>query len=261
MLAVVAGELSPIIDRAHVLQHHRCLPRVYELSRAREWTAALSRWCDRQAGMVAFTDACFVHRAEILCLQGAWAGCHGSRRVASANAAKTAIVPPRAAPSTSKAKSIGCAARPRWPRSVIAPPAGAASSRNRDWHCCGCAGAHGCGGRSHSPAHGCDQRANSSAARFCRRTSRSCWPSAISRRRSTGLRGARGAARGISKPRWCTRRRRRRAVPCARAAAMPARRSVTCAKSFECLESVSERPTRRRACDLALAEVCASAGR
>jgi ATP/maltotriose-dependent transcriptional regulator MalT len=73
MLAVVAGELSPIMTGLMYCSVIEACRGAYEWNRAREWTVALSRWCDRQAGMVAFTDACFVHRAEILCLQGAWA--------------------------------------------------------------------------------------------------------------------------------------------------------------------------------------------
>jgi DNA-binding NarL/FixJ family response regulator len=42
------------------------------LSRAREWTSALSRWCDQQKQMTAFTGICLVRRAEILQLQGIW---------------------------------------------------------------------------------------------------------------------------------------------------------------------------------------------
>src|SRR4029453_9366101 len=50
-----------------------CCQRVQELGRAREWTAALSRWCQDQRQMMIFTSTCLVHRAEILQLQGAWA--------------------------------------------------------------------------------------------------------------------------------------------------------------------------------------------
>ena len=46
--------------------------QVYALNRAREWTFALSAWCDRQAEAVAFSGACLVHRAEIMQFQGAW---------------------------------------------------------------------------------------------------------------------------------------------------------------------------------------------
>ena len=45
---------------------------MYEPSRAREWTAAPTRWCEDQPDMVAFTGRCLLHRAEIMELQGAW---------------------------------------------------------------------------------------------------------------------------------------------------------------------------------------------
>ena len=47
---------------------------VYELRRAREWTAALTQWWEEQPDMVAFTGRCLVHRAEIMELSGAWRG-------------------------------------------------------------------------------------------------------------------------------------------------------------------------------------------
>jgi len=72
MLEVIAGDLSPIMTGLMYCSIIDVCRSCYEWHRAREWTVALSRWCDRQAGMVAFTDVCFVHRAEILCLQGSW---------------------------------------------------------------------------------------------------------------------------------------------------------------------------------------------
>src|SRR5215218_5850414 len=45
---------------------------VYALHRAREWTDALTQWCEEQPEMVAFSGRCLVHRAEIMELHGAW---------------------------------------------------------------------------------------------------------------------------------------------------------------------------------------------
>jgi ATP/maltotriose-dependent transcriptional regulator MalT len=72
MLAVVAGELSPIMTGLMYCSVIEACREVYELRRAREWTFALSRWCEEQSEMVAFTGVCLVHRAEILQLHGAW---------------------------------------------------------------------------------------------------------------------------------------------------------------------------------------------
>jgi len=72
MLAVSRGELSPIMTGLMYCSVIRACSEVCEFGRAREWTLALSRWCDEQPGMVAFTDSCMVHRAEVLQFQGAW---------------------------------------------------------------------------------------------------------------------------------------------------------------------------------------------
>jgi len=72
MVAVTAGELSPIATGLVYCSVIGFCADVYELRRAREWTAALTRWCEEQPDMVAFTGRCRVHRAEIMQLHGAW---------------------------------------------------------------------------------------------------------------------------------------------------------------------------------------------
>jgi DNA-binding CsgD family transcriptional regulator len=72
MLAVVGGELSPIMTGLMYCSVIEACREVYELRRAREWTLALSRWCEAQSELVAFTGTCLVHRAAILQFQGAW---------------------------------------------------------------------------------------------------------------------------------------------------------------------------------------------
>ncbi len=73
MVAASAGELSPIVTGLIYCSVIDACREVFALSRAREWTEALRRWCERQPEMVAFTGTCLVHRAEVLQFRGSWA--------------------------------------------------------------------------------------------------------------------------------------------------------------------------------------------
>jgi DNA-binding CsgD family transcriptional regulator len=72
MVAVVTGELSPVVVGTVYCSMLDACQEVLEWRRAREWTTALTTWCDSQPEMVTFTGRCLVHRAEILHLRGAW---------------------------------------------------------------------------------------------------------------------------------------------------------------------------------------------
>jgi ATP/maltotriose-dependent transcriptional regulator MalT len=45
---------------------------VFDVRRTREWTTALSRWCEAQPQLVMYRGVCFIHRAEIMQLHGDW---------------------------------------------------------------------------------------------------------------------------------------------------------------------------------------------
>lgn len=72
MAAVSAGEVSPVFSGQIYCALIEACQELSDFGRAEQWTTMLSRWCDTQQGLVAFTGQCAVHRGQIMRVHGAF---------------------------------------------------------------------------------------------------------------------------------------------------------------------------------------------
>jgi DNA-binding CsgD family transcriptional regulator len=72
MVTVTTANVSPIAVGIIYCATIEACCEIMDPARAREWTVALSRWCDAQPDLVAFRGQCLVHRAEMFRTCGEW---------------------------------------------------------------------------------------------------------------------------------------------------------------------------------------------
>ena len=72
MVSIEAGELSPMATGDAYCTVIDACSELFDVVRCRSWTESFVRWCDTQQELVIYRGHCFLHRAEVLGLLGAW---------------------------------------------------------------------------------------------------------------------------------------------------------------------------------------------
>lgn len=88
MVAVTAGETSPIPSGIVYCAVLQCCRLAFDLRRAHEWTRALDHWCEARPDMVAFSGQCQAQRAALFVLHGAWGDALAAAESAQERAAR-----------------------------------------------------------------------------------------------------------------------------------------------------------------------------
>jgi ATP/maltotriose-dependent transcriptional regulator MalT len=72
MVAVIAGDVAPILAGDIYCSVLEACQETFDLRRAYEWTTSLAQWCASQQDLVRYRGECLLYRAEVMQLRGNW---------------------------------------------------------------------------------------------------------------------------------------------------------------------------------------------
>jgi ATP/maltotriose-dependent transcriptional regulator MalT len=72
MVAVIAGDVAPILAGDIYCSVLEACQETFDLQRAYEWTTSLAQWCASQPDLVRYRGECLLYRAEVMQLRGNW---------------------------------------------------------------------------------------------------------------------------------------------------------------------------------------------
>jgi DNA-binding CsgD family transcriptional regulator len=72
MVAVIAGEVTPLLAGDIYCIVLEACQETFDLRRAYEWTMSLGGWCAAQPDLVRYRGECLLYRAEVMQLRGKW---------------------------------------------------------------------------------------------------------------------------------------------------------------------------------------------
>jgi DNA-binding CsgD family transcriptional regulator/tetratricopeptide (TPR) repeat protein len=72
MVAVIAGDVTPIVAGDVYCTVLEGCQEVFDVRRSYEWTTVLARWCNTQPDLVRYRGECLLYRAEVLQFHGHW---------------------------------------------------------------------------------------------------------------------------------------------------------------------------------------------